>query len=72
MENDYYWYSVAVQFIFEDEATGKTKKTKEVYMVEAVSVGDAETQVVKDLEDSSLNYRIVNITESRVNKILQP
>jgi hypothetical protein len=70
--NTFYWYSVVVQFIDEDEATGKIKKVKENYLVKAVSVTDAETQVVKDLEGLMRDYRILTVNESKIIRIIKP
>ena len=58
MDKSFYWYSVTVQFTVEDENSGKIKKIKELYMVKAASITDAETQVAKDLAGTIGDYRI--------------
>ncbi len=68
----YYWYTVAVQFITEDENTGKTKKVKETYLVKGVSITDAEKQVVTDLDGLQRDYRILNVSESKIARIVKP
>jgi len=68
----YYWYTVTVQYVTEDEQTGKIKKIKENYMVKAISITDAEATVIKDLEGYMGDYRILNCTESKIVRVLIP
>jgi hypothetical protein len=72
MEKNFYWYTVTVQFVVEDEQTGRVKKIKEIYLVKAVSITDAETQVATDLDGSMLDYRILTATESKIVKVIKP
>jgi hypothetical protein len=72
MDKNYYWYTVTVQFVTEDEQTGKVKKVKETYLVKAVSITDAETQVAKDLDGMLADYRILNATESKIIRVIHP
>jgi hypothetical protein len=67
---DKYFYTVTVQFTYTDEETGKTKKNKEMYLVHAVSITDAEASVVDDLKDCTLDYRIQNVSESKITKVI--
>lgn len=71
-EKLFYWYQASIQFLFEDEKTGKIKKVKETYLIKAVSITDAETQIVNDLASTTFDYRILNITESKVTRIVKP
>ena len=68
----YYWYTVTIQMIKEDDQTGRIKKVKENYLAKAVSVTDAEATVLKDLEGYSGEYRILKIDESRLVKVIVP
>jgi len=68
----YYWYTVTIQFVVEDEQTGKIKKVKENYLVKAVSITDAETQVAKDLDGAMSDYRILTATESKIVRVIKP
>ena len=68
----YYWYTVTIQMITEDDQTGRIKKVKENYLAKAVSVTDAEATVLKDLEGYSGEYRILKIDESRLVKVIVP
>jgi hypothetical protein len=72
MDKNFYWYNVTVQFIVEDEQTGKIKKVKELYLVKAVSITDAETQVAKDLDGTMSDYRILTVTESKTVRVIKP
>lgn len=72
MDKSYYWYTVTIQFVVEDEQTGKIKKVKESYLVKAVSITDAETQVVGDLEGLMSDYRILNVAESKITRVVKP
>jgi hypothetical protein len=68
----YYWYTVTIQFVVEDEQTGKIKKVKENYLTKAISVTDAEASVIKDLEGIMGEYRILKIDESRFVRVIVP
>jgi hypothetical protein len=72
MDKNFYWYTVTVQFVVEDEQTGKVKKVKEIYLVKAVSITDAETQVAKDLDGMMSDYRILNVAESKIIRVIKP
>jgi hypothetical protein len=72
MEKNFYWYTVTVQFAVEDEQTGRIKKVKEIYLVKAVSITDAETQVAKDLDGMMSDYRILTATESKIIRVIKP
>lgn len=72
MDKNFYWYTVTVQFVVEDEQTGKVKKVKETYLVKAVSITDAETQVAKDLDGMMSDYRILTVTESKIIRVIKP
>lgn len=68
----YYWYTVTIQFVVEDEQTGKIKKIKENYLTKAISVTDAEASVIKDLEGTMGDFRILKIDESRIARVILP
>lgn len=71
MDKNYYWYNVTVQFVIEDEQTGKIKKVKEIYLVKAVSITDAEVQVASEFEGFMYDYRILTVTESKIIKVIK-
>ncbi len=72
MDKNFYWYTVTIQFLIEDEQTGKVKKVKENYLVKAASVTDAEVQVANDLEGLISEYRILNVAESKIVRVIKP
>jgi hypothetical protein len=72
MDKSFYWYSVTIQFLTEDEQTGKIKKVKELYLVKGASITDAEVQVAKDLEGLMMDYRVLTVNESKFVKIIVP
>ena len=52
---------------------GKDKKNKEVYLVDAMSVTEAEARVVKDFTDSGvqMDYKVSMAKESRVLRVIE-
>ena len=52
---------------------GKDKKNKEVYLVDAMSVTEAEARVVKDFSDSGvqMDYKVSMAKESRVLRVIE-
>lgn len=70
-EQNYYWYSVTVQYFIEDSDTGKVKKYKETYLVKAISVTDAEALVTEDLSGVLSDFRILTVNESRITRIIK-
>jgi len=51
--------------------TGKgVKYNSEYYLVEAVSVTDAEVKTVKDLSDDAVDFEVVEVKKSEICKVL--
>jgi len=48
----------------------KMKKTSESYLVEALSVTEAEAKVIKDFEGFTFDYEVKSVTASKIVKIL--
>ena len=63
------YYIVKVKIRHEDE-NGKMKKTIESYLVDAVSVTDAEVKVVKDFEGISMEYEVSAVSETKIIKVI--
>ena len=72
MENTFTWYNATVEFLTEDEQTGKIKKIKEEYLVKAVSPTDVEIQITKELNGTQSEYSIYGLKKSKIVKILHP
>ena len=50
------YYTARVQL--KDDSTGKLKKVTEMYLVEAMSVTEAESKVVKDFGSTTLEFEV--------------
>jgi len=66
------YYTAKVQLtIIVDTANGtKEKKATEMYLVEALSVTEAEAKVVKDFGNSTLDFEVKAVTNSKIIKII--
>ena len=49
----------------------KLKQTSESYLVEALSVTEAEAKVIKDFEGFTFDYEVKSVTASKIVKILE-
>jgi hypothetical protein len=67
------YYTAKVQLIMEvDTPKGtKEKKTTEIYLVEALSVTEAEAKVVKDFQGYQFDFEVKAVTASKIIKILE-
>jgi len=68
--NKFFEVTVAVEVAI--QKNGKPKIVKEVYLVDAMSVTEAEARVVKDFLSSSQNmdYQVSSVKESRVLRVI--
>jgi hypothetical protein len=65
------FYTVKVEFLTEDEKTGKMKTQKENYLVEAVSVTDSEVKTTKHLTDrGETNFEIKSCSASSIIEVI--
>lgn len=64
------FYSVLVAVEVED-AKGKIKKNKENYLVDALSVTEAEAKLVNKFvsEGVNLDYEVVKVSETRIIEV---
>jgi len=67
----YYWYLVSSQDIYTDD-NGRQKKQKKTNLFKAVSVTDAETQAIAQLSNMSDDFRILSVTESKIEQVFFP
>jgi len=51
--------------------TGKTKKIKSQYLVDAQSCTEAETRMTAYLKDTVLDYEIVSIVKSQIKDVVE-
>lgn len=62
-----YW-TVKVQFEKLDAKSGKSKKANESYLVDAITFGEAEERIYKEMEEViSGEFKIKSISKSRIN-----
>ena len=64
------FYAVQVAIEVED-AKGKIKKQKENYLVDALSVTEAEAKLVKKFTDDGmrLEYEVVKVVETKIIEV---
>jgi hypothetical protein len=63
------YYIAKVKILNEDE-NGRIKRTIESYLVDAVSVTDAEVKVVKDFEGISMEFEVSSVSETKIIKVI--
>ena len=63
------YYTAKVQLL--DDSTGKQKRVTEMYLVEAMSVTEAEAKVVKDFGSTTLKYEVKAVSSSKIIKIIE-
>ena len=63
------YYTAKVQLL--DDSTGKQKRVTEMYLVEAMSVTEAEAKVVKDFGSTTLEYEVKAVSSSKIIKIIE-
>lgn len=69
-------YRYLVNIIFEYETDGKTTKTIESWLINAISVTDAETKANKEIAKIGVNgsvmeCRIKEVKETKITKIIE-
>lgn len=67
------YFEVTVEVVVATLKNGKEKKQKEIYLVDAMSVTEAESRVVKDFEESGvqIDYKVSGAKESRVIRVIE-
>ena len=67
------YYTAKVQLTDEvDTPRGpKIKKTTETYLVEAMSVTEAEAKVIEDFKGYTFDFEVKSVTASKIVKILE-
>ena len=67
------YFEVTVELVIAIQKNGKEKKQKEVYLVDAMSVTEAEKRVIEDFESSGvqLDYKVVSARESKVIRVIE-
>jgi len=69
MNNKYFQVTVKIK---REDDKGKIKTTTERYLVDALTVTEAEGRVVKFMEQFQEEYKISSATESRIMELITP
>jgi hypothetical protein len=64
------YFEVTVAVVVATQKNGKDKVNKEVYLVDSMTVTEAEAKVVSHFEGVNLDYKVVSAKESRVHEVL--
>jgi hypothetical protein len=64
------FWIVKIKFQAQDD-NGKTMRFRESYLVEAITVTDAEARVTQDLMGSIVDFEVEAVQQSRITKIIQ-
>ena len=67
------FFEVQVEIVIATLKNGKDKKAKETYLVDAMSVTEAEARVVKDFSDSGVQmyYKVSMAKESKILRVIE-
>jgi hypothetical protein len=66
----YYTAKVQLTTIVDTPNGTKEKKATETYLVEAMSVTEAEAKVITDFQGVTLDFEVKAVTNSRIVKII--
>ena len=67
------YFEVVVEVVVATLKNGKDKKNKEIYLVDAMSVTEAEARVIGDFTDSAANidYKVSGARQSRIIRVIE-
>jgi len=65
------FFLVRVEFTSVNEETGKAKKIKTQYLVDAMSCTEAEARTHQYLKDTVLDYEIVSAVKSPIEDVIK-
>ena len=67
------FFEVTVEVVVAMQKNGKEKKNKEIYLVDAQSVTEAEARVVQDFTDAGvqIEYKVSGAKESRITRVIE-
>ena len=63
------YYVAKVKVVISDD-NGKQKKTVEQYLVNAVSVTDAESKIHEEFKNDSLEFEVTSVVETKIIKVI--
>lgn len=67
------YFEVTVEVVVATMKNGKEKKNKEIYLVDAQSVTEAEARVVRDFDEAGvkIDYKVSGAKESRIIRVIE-
>ena len=67
------FFEVTVEVVVAMQKNCKEKKNKEIYLVDAQSVTEAEARVVQDFTDAGvqIEYKVSGAKESRIIRVIE-
>jgi hypothetical protein len=67
------YYTAKVQLVdtIDTPKGTKEKKTTETYLVEALSVTEAESKVIEDFKGYTFDFEVKSVTSSKIIKIIE-
>lgn len=63
------YYAVKVKVVLTDDK-GRNKKVTEQYLVDGVSVTDAETKIHEEFKNSGLTFEVSSVTETKFINVI--
>ena len=64
-------YYIAKVKVHHEDDKGRVKKVTEQYLVDAVSVTDAEVKVVEEFDGSNMEFEVTAVIETKLVKVIQ-
>lgn len=64
-------YYIAKVKVHHEDDKGRVKKITEQYLVDAVSVTDAEVKVTEEFDGSSVEFEVSAVIETKLVKVIQ-
>ena len=64
------YFEVTVSVVVSTNKSGKQKKEREIYLVDAMSVTEAEAKVLEEYKESQLDYEVLGAKKSRITTVL--
>jgi hypothetical protein len=64
-------YYIAKVKVHHEDDKGRVKKVTEQYLVQAISVTDAETKVVAEFEGSNLEFEVTAVVDTKIISVIQ-
>ncbi len=70
-EKNYYLATVKISNTIEKDEETKTKKSRELYLVEGVSLTDVDAKINKEFKDVTFEFEVSSVREVKIVKVLK-